>query len=87
MWTGIYDKKNPNFSGLLVQSMLNFRRVYQTKNIEARDQFWEFFLKRCVIFFIDNSVKQELSLIFYFNIYKLMPLTSIGWLQKSDVCI
>lgn len=51
MWTGIYDKKNPNFSGLLVQSMLNFRRVYQTKNIEARDQFWEFFFKEVCDFF------------------------------------
>lgn len=61
-------KKNPNFSGLLVQSMLNFRRVYQTKNIEARDQFWEFFFKEVCDFFIDNSVKPELSLIFYFNI-------------------
>lgn len=30
--------------------MLNFRRVYQTKNIEARDQFWEFFKEVCDFF-------------------------------------
>lgn len=42
--------------------------------------FGSFFKEVCDFFFIDNFVKLELFLIFYFNIYKLMLLMLIGWL-------
>lgn len=80
-------KKIPIFLVFLYSLCKTSAAYIKLKILKHAINFGSFFKEVCDFFFIDNSVKPELSLIFYFNIYKLMPLTSIGWLQKSDVCI